>query len=187
MNSEEYNLLKEIEKLPEKLVDVEMLAPFLSDRTLLYGYTCDRDTWHVYIKDKKIHKVIYKYKEKPVEYPIESNYDYIPNKRLYPETCDFLFCKLLIKLGYDLPFTTWNNEREEKRYYGKILDEETILKVEIIKGIKGMWFQDFEGDCFEILREEPFVYFIKPTEKVIERFGSKREYSVDKNNVWVKE
>lgn len=61
------------------------------------------------------------------------------------------------------------------------------MKVEIIKGIKGMWFEDFEGDCFEVLREENFVYFIKPTEKVIQKFGNQREFSIEKDNIWIRE
>jgi hypothetical protein len=126
MNLEEYNLLKKINELPEKIIDAEMLAPFLRDRTLLYGYTLERKTWHVYIKDKIIHKIVYDSKQDLVEYQINDNYDFIPDKRLYPETCDYHFCKILIRLGYELPFTNWDDKRLKKQYYGLILatDEE---------------------------------------------------------------
>ena len=73
------------------------------DRTLLYGYTCTRETFHVYLKNMKIHVVIYQnyyvceiVKLKNMrEIIVKSNIDYIPDKRLYPEACDFEFCKLL--------------------------------------------------------------------------------------------
>lgn len=85
----------------------EDLNPFFNDRTLLYGYTCDRKTFHVYLKDKEIHTVFYdiSYEEKdpnPIkmaEVHVMSNRDYIPDKRLYPEACDYQFCKLLLASG----------------------------------------------------------------------------------------
>jgi hypothetical protein len=94
-----------------------------SDRTLLYGYTCVRNTWHVYVKDKKIISVIYKFKGEPEEMTIHDNYQYLPDKRLYPERCDFEFCILLKAREIDLPFTNWSDEIEPKQYYGKILGE----------------------------------------------------------------
>lgn len=121
MKLNEYDRLKQLKDTKVKVIDKEFLMPFLADRTLLYGYTCERDTWHVYIKDTVIHKVIYKYGKDPVEYQINDNYDFIPDKRLYPEACDYQFCRIMQRLGYELPFTSWNNDREEKQYYGEIL------------------------------------------------------------------
>ena len=83
-----------------------------SDRTLLYGYTCERDTWHVYIKDGIIHTAIYKCKESLIERRVNDNFDYVPDKRLYPECCDYEFCTLLNEKGVNLPFTTWQDRKE---------------------------------------------------------------------------
>lgn len=99
-----------------------------SDRTLLYGYTCSRSTFHVYMKNQEIHTLIYKrgLDNKPVdlrERTVTCNREYLPDKRLYPETCDYEFCKLLKDAGYNLPFTCWDNEREEDVFYGYTLEE----------------------------------------------------------------
>lgn len=122
MRKDEYERLFELKNTKTKVIDKEYLMPYLADRTLLYGYTCERDTWHVYIKDCVIHKVIYKYGKDPMEYAVNDNSEFIPDKRLYPETCDFKFCSILHRLGYELPFTSWDNEREVKQYYGKIIE-----------------------------------------------------------------
>ena len=92
------------------------LYPYDLDRTLLYGYTCERETFHVYIKNKQIYVVIYNTeysRGKPtpknmMQIEVKSNRDYVPNKRLYPERCDYDFCKLLKEKGIDLPFTTFS-------------------------------------------------------------------------------
>jgi hypothetical protein len=55
---------------------------------------------------------------------IRENEDYIPSKRLYPERCDFEFCKLLKETDVNLPFTTFdakNAEYKKGPYYGEIL------------------------------------------------------------------
>jgi len=121
MDLREYDRLREIKDMKPIVINKDILMPFLADRTLLYGYTCERNTWHVYMKDAIIHKVIYRYDADPVEYEVNDNYDFIPDKRLYPETCDYQFCKILHRLGHELPFTNWDDEREVKQYYGKIL------------------------------------------------------------------
>lgn len=101
-----------------------------ADRTLLYGYTVGRRTWHVYLRDGIIYSYSYGagiYEEgefdsdsvTPIN--IGHNEDYVPNKRLYPECCDFEFCQLLLNNEVDyLPFTTRNSKREEKQYYGRL-------------------------------------------------------------------
>jgi len=49
---------------------------------------------------------------------------YVPSKRVYPESCDFEFCKLLQQHGVVIPFTTWSPERYEqvkdKLFHGEI-------------------------------------------------------------------
>ena len=50
MNKSEFEQLKKIKDLPEPIISGDTLTR-KKDRTLLYGYTCDRRTFHVYIKD----------------------------------------------------------------------------------------------------------------------------------------
>lgn len=114
----------------EKVIRASDLKPYLYDRTLLYGYTCERKTFHVYMKDQEIFAVVYEndYSAgKPrnmKQIAINSNQDYIPDKRLYPEKCDYHFCLMLKKQGMELPFTTWHdNVDTDCEYYGFILED----------------------------------------------------------------
>lgn len=120
MNKEQYEKLDNVSEETIRIIVASDLRD-MSDRTLLYGYTCDRDTWHVYIQKNHIYTVIYKHDDEPCEFSIGDNTHYVPNKRLYPETCDYEFCKLLKEKGVYLPFTTWQDRPEKKQYYGKTL------------------------------------------------------------------
>lgn len=97
-------------------------------RTLLLGYTCDRDTWHVYLDDVGVINVLH-YREtrdasgNPVYFveqhlrgdEVPHNEAYIPDKRLYPESCDAEFCGLLVQAGVQLPFTTYDDKNHARR------------------------------------------------------------------------
>lgn len=88
-----------------------------SDRTLLYGYDCDRNTWHTYIKNRKIHTII-----GSNEVNIDNNFDYIPNKRLYAQCCDYEFCSMLADLNVNMAFTNYGeSSQNDNGYYGAIL------------------------------------------------------------------
>jgi len=87
-------------------------------KTLLYGYDCDRNTWHFYVVaneyEERFHNVIYSYpdiliahKDYSAIIPQQHYPDIIPNKRLYPEGCDYRFCRMLKECGVDLPFTVY--------------------------------------------------------------------------------
>lgn len=112
------------------LIKVEDLSD-TKDRTLLYGYTCSRETFHVYLKNNEIHVILYNedYDEENVkpknmrELFIKTNYDYIPDKRLYPEACDFSFCKLLKEKDISLPFTVFDVDRPVQDFYGFTLED----------------------------------------------------------------
>lgn len=95
----------------------------IEPRTLLYGYTCKRETWHVYIDfSGRIRVIFYPYNEDFTEILLlESNQDYIPDKRLYPAKCDYEFCSLLIRAGCTLPFTTFEEVKTPMQYYGEII------------------------------------------------------------------
>lgn len=133
MTEQEMEMIARIDEIRNRPYRAEDLKPFLKDRTLLYGYTCDRKTFHVYLKDKEIHTVLYDISHdeknpKPInmtEVHVMSNRDYIPDKRLYPEACDYHFCKLLKHANVNLPFTSYDKGRETKKYYGFILEDAT--------------------------------------------------------------
>lgn len=120
MKKEEYDLLEKLEKVREQVITSDSLKD-KTDRTLLFGYTCERATWHVYIKDNRIYTVIYNYGKEPILRNVNSNRDYVPDKRLYPECCDYEFCKILKRLDVHLPFTIWEDRPEQRQYWGKTL------------------------------------------------------------------
>ena len=112
MTLEQYNhLINPINK-SNKLININDLTN-KSDRILIYGYTCERDSFMIEIIDWKIQKYITKfgydtnYKEIKISMPIITNEDYIPNKRIYPQHSDHEFCSLLLNKGLYLPFTTY--------------------------------------------------------------------------------
>lgn len=131
MTNKQYELLNNINKANE-LISVENLCN-IKDRTLLYGYNYYRTIFHVYLKNRIIHTVLYKtiYSDlyltiKPInmiEISVMSNYDYVPNKRLYPEACDYEFCKLLKERNIILPFTIFDNKRDMTDFYGFTLED----------------------------------------------------------------
>jgi len=130
MRKEEFEKLKLVDSKKETVITAKDLIN-QKDRTLLYGYTCSRETFHVYIKNFKIHTVVYQndytsdiVKPKNMrEININDNFYYIPDKRLYPEACDFEFSKLLKEKDYSLPFTFFNEEREISDFYGFTLED----------------------------------------------------------------
>lgn len=100
-------------------------------RTLLYGYTADSYFFHVYLDENGIiQKLVYAGATNPMlivhetEARVDSNESYVPNKRLYPEMCDFTFCELLHARGVNLQFAAYNEERDlSKAFHGKTLAE----------------------------------------------------------------
>lgn len=81
-----------------------------ADRTLLYGYDCDRRTWHVWQTGDHLFHAVYisshefEFQRSAIKLDAAS---LVPNKRLYPEACDFDFCLALRKLGMGIPFLPW--------------------------------------------------------------------------------
>lgn len=120
MNEQQYEALKQISAVADPLITLNDLKN-ITPRTLLYGYTSERDTWHVYISEEgEIKTVCYSGAEgEIVNVDVTSNSQYIPSKRLYAECCDFEFCSLLKQRSYYLSFTNENFGREVKTYYGR--------------------------------------------------------------------
>ena len=55
---------------------------------------------------------------------IVSNESYIPNKRLYPETCDFEFTKALVRAKVNMPWTTFSERNPlRSKFYGKTIGD----------------------------------------------------------------
>lgn len=121
MNKDQLLMLNDVEQIQEYLLTSFDLSN-QNDRTLLYGYDVDRNTWHIYLYRSQIYAVMYYLQDGEVsEMKVAVNDDYVPNKRLYPERCDFEFCKLLKRYKVSLPFTNWSDGVEAKVYYGKLL------------------------------------------------------------------
>ena len=134
MDKELFDELVLTEEVRELVIQAENIRGSKVNRTLLYGYTCERRTFHVYLKDLKIYVVVYDKdftanKQTPKnmrQINVTSNRDFVPDKRVYPERSDFFFCKLLRERGIEIPFTTWvggEYELTEKGYYGFTLED----------------------------------------------------------------
>jgi hypothetical protein len=104
MTREEYELLCG----KEPFITVDTLSN-TQDRILLYGYTFNRDTFSLILRDGEIYQQL---NGETVKTSFTNNEEYLKIgdglKRLYPEKCDYEFCKCLMILGYDLPFTTFS-------------------------------------------------------------------------------
>lgn len=127
MNKQDFDNFK-TEKAQVTPISIDNLKD-KSPRTLLYGYDTNRATFHVYIdpQDHQIH-VMYYLPVGPMDNErvlvlshtsgpaggVESNEAYTPNKRLYPESCDLEFCRLLRDADVSLPFTTYDEKGEAR-------------------------------------------------------------------------
>lgn len=128
MNKREFKDLQDRADRPKRLRGY-MLAN-RSPRTLVYGATHIRHTFHVYLgDDQKFHLVTYdddnflQRHQTEAELHVE---EYEPTKYAYPEACDFEFTSLLQGIGLDLSFLPYQ-EREEARFYGLRLDELAVI------------------------------------------------------------
>lgn len=91
------------------LIKASDLTPKINDRTLLYGFDNDtKEKFHVFLKGQEI----YAFRgTKPVK--IKHNFQFVQNVTLYPEACDFTFCRLLICHQITLPFLPWSSKRAQ--------------------------------------------------------------------------
>lgn len=104
-------------------------------RTLLYGYTADRKTWHVYLEPDtlKIVTVSYKDTDRLRKIHVTYNDDFVPTKRLFPEACDYEFTKLLFHRGVKMPFSNWNPHREHRTFHGAVRQPESSKSSKVRK------------------------------------------------------
>lgn len=129
MTKSEFKMLNDVKEIANVIIGHELKNK--RDRTLIYGYNCDRSTFHVYLLDGVIYRHIYSneymntfsYKMSEwdiIDSPYGSNEYYKPDKRVYPECCDMEFCIKLVERGVLLPFTTFGQVTEIKEIYGEI-------------------------------------------------------------------
>lgn len=95
--------------------------------TLVYGYTLDRNTFHVYLDEEQtFHRVIYD------GYDICLSSDtqkvappvwFQPDKRAYPNLCNPIFSDMLERMGCPLPFTTPTEHIPDSAFVGKRREE----------------------------------------------------------------
>lgn len=102
-------------------------------RTLAYGFTTDRETFHAYLaEDGNVVRVIYDHDGLLVDIKTEVDgllmTECVPNKRMYPERCDFEFCQLLMARQVYLPFTMYKMLAQETWYGKKLEDLNTSFK-----------------------------------------------------------
>lgn len=124
MNREEFEKLDRSEA--PRLIGVGDLLD-RSDRTLLYGYTVERVSWHVYLLGGEIHLFVWDGK-RTVFFDAEPSWvaeRLVPNKRVYPESTDKQFAELLFAAGAPMTFSRWSDERAERvrdlTFHGPVL------------------------------------------------------------------
>ncbi|MCM2430946.1 hypothetical protein [Streptomyces sp. RKAG337] len=112
MDFTEFTRLRAAQEQPPTLSAAEVSGP---DRTLVYGYTSDRSTWHVYLRAGEVHLTVYngvsgtvkRYEARTVWNVAEL----VPDKRVYPESVDGEFASLLLDRGQRLPYKNFDENR----------------------------------------------------------------------------
>lgn len=113
MNNDEYSKLTAPRAEDHSVSVFELLNT--ADRTLLYGYTFERKTVHVYLKGGLIHFFSGGNHHAQVTWHDASAL--VPNKRVYPALSDYEFSSILKAKGVDISFTTFGRELEPGDVY----------------------------------------------------------------------
>lgn len=126
MNAEQYDKLKAMMAKPTNpVISVNELDNPGQDRTLLWGYTLDRSSFHVYIKGGVLHRVIYGNPNTLISHISGEELaceNMAPSKRAYPAACDEQFSRLMHEKGQYVSYTTFA-EREDIPFHGLVADE----------------------------------------------------------------
>lgn len=138
MNQEEFERLHAVDPADiEPLVSAaECGAGRAGPRTLAYGYTAERDTWHAYVADDVLHVVTYWNRSsddgaRPLlrshlfgrALPVSK---LVPDKRLYPEATSEVFARMLLTRGVRPPFTSfghWTRSDTAARLAGMLAEQ----------------------------------------------------------------
>lgn len=133
MSPDEFSTLKNAAQDPTKpSVGGPAFVEAIGDasKTLLYGYTSDRNTHHVYQDGGQIHLVVYNFHNEVINQVSDNSLPLatiMTDKRLYAEACDFAFCQELQEGGVRLPFTNYNfssyQKHQGKAFIGKTLED----------------------------------------------------------------
>jgi hypothetical protein len=99
------------------------VADFIfDDYTLCFGFSKDpTTTWHIYLKDGLIHRLLYNHEREVVEYESAESFPCArlnPRKRSYSESTNYAFALFMAKSGHPLCFTTHDPERDVARRAG---------------------------------------------------------------------
>lgn len=100
--------------MQKKYYDKLMQNPTLESRydheILLLGFdNATKEKYFVFLKDHRI----YAFRgSKQIE--IRSNDQFVQNVSLFPERCDYSFCKFLQMFNISLPFLPWGSERKKR-------------------------------------------------------------------------
>lgn len=99
--------------------------------TLVYGYTLERDTFHLYVKDGQFIRLIYTCSDRIIRCNI-SNFlpveDCVPTKRVYRQESQFFFLQFIKKLGAVFSITDSNANEEWSLPYGSFLDRARLYE-----------------------------------------------------------
>lgn len=113
MDRETFEALPTVaENVPE--VSISDVGPH--DRTLLYGYSIDRHSWHVYVQGGEIHLCVYASDGWVEEHTAAETWparNLIPDKRVYPHATEAGFARLLLSRGVSIPFTTFRDDNAD--------------------------------------------------------------------------
>ena len=120
MNQNEYELFRaEDSHVPITVVTAERVGG--ENRTLVYGYDVDRNSFHAYLHEGKLYVRTYSRGDQVISDaagPALPATILRPNKRVYPQYTDGDFARIMRDLDFPLPFTTWSEPKREGPYYG---------------------------------------------------------------------
>lgn len=123
---------------PEPMVNINEL-PEGFEGTLVYGYTCDRHTFHVYAKDGEIHALTYNHEGEMITHSsgkeIYGGYC-IPNKRIYRQESQFFFLSILAQKGFNSSVVDSNDTEDYNLPVGEFLERALLAEnVKIIPSL----------------------------------------------------
>lgn len=134
MKEDEFTELRNKANIPS--LEAKSCLKDLTPRTLIWGFDCERNSFHVYLDfDQTINVVRYDNATNVVSVKLESDGIKpgmcIPDKRVYPEACDAEFCAVLKDAGISIPFTSYNRDRkiDGVSFHGLMSDELTYPSV----------------------------------------------------------
>jgi hypothetical protein len=94
-----------------------------TDRTLVFGYLVDRETFHVYLYDGEVNVHVYDHTGTTIRHEASDRWaaaDLRPSKRAYVESTDLGFAILMADKDAPLTFTKphWENEARRRNQWG---------------------------------------------------------------------